>query len=147
MYNEREPNLIGAVLDTSVIVSGFRSKRGASAEIIRHWIEQKSFQLIASDPTIIELTEKLLELNVEEPVVFEFIKSLQRLALITDNTYIVEAVKADPDDDIFLATAMEGRANYLVSLDRHLLSLKYYQGIQIVWPKDFLKIIRSVEAN
>jgi predicted nucleic acid-binding protein len=85
MYNERQPELVGAVLDTSVIVSGFRSKRGASAEILRMWREKQNFQL------------------------------------------------------------MEGKADYLVSLDRHLLSLKYYQGVQIVWPRDFLKLVRSIE--
>jgi len=55
MYNERQPELVGAVLDTSVIVSGFRSKRGASAEILRMWREKQNFQLIVSDPTLIEL--------------------------------------------------------------------------------------------
>jgi len=44
MYNERQPELVGAVLDTSVIVSGFRSKRGASAEILRMWREKRNFQ-------------------------------------------------------------------------------------------------------
>ena len=143
MYNERQPELIGTVLDTNVIVSGFRSKRGASAEILRIWREKRNFQLIVSDPTLIELAETLLEENVPESVVLEFLEVVHELALVTDNTYVVNKVIADPDDDIFLATAMEGQANYLVSLDRHLLSLKYYQGVQIVWPRDFLKVIRS----
>ena len=143
MYNERQPELVGAVLDTSVIVSGFRSKRGASAEILRMWREKQNFQLIVSDPTLIELADTLLEENVPESVVLEFLEVIHEQALVTDNTYVVNAVIADPDDDIFLATALEGKADYLVSLDRHLLSLKYYQGVQIVWPRDFLKVIRS----
>ncbi|MBM4424725.1 MAG: putative toxin-antitoxin system toxin component, PIN family [Chloroflexi bacterium] len=143
MYNERRSDLIGAVLDTSVSVSGFLSQRGASAEIIRQWLTFHNFQLIASDPTIIELTDKLLELDIDEAVMFEFVKAIYRTALITDNTYIVNVVTDDPDDNIFLATAMEGQADYLVSLDRHLLSLKYYQGVQIVWPRDFLKMLSA----
>lgn len=146
MYNERQTDLIGAVLDTSVTVSGFLSKRGASAEIIQHWLAFQDFQLIASEATIIEFTEKLIELDLDEDAAFQFITALYRQALITSNTYIVNAVADDPDDDIFLATAMEGQADYLVSLDRHLLSLKYYQGVQIVWPKDFLKVIRAKAA-
>lgn len=99
MYNERRSDLIGAVLDTSVII---------------------------------EFTDKLLELDIDESVVLQFVRAFHRQALITDNTYIVNVVIDDPDDNIFLATAMEGQADYLVSLDRHLLSLKYYQGVQIV---------------
>ncbi len=146
MYNERQPALIGAVLDTSVIVSGFRSKRGASAEILRLWRERRNFQLIVSDPTLIELAETLLEENVPEPVIQSFLEAIHRQALITDNAYIIQAVRGDPDDDVFLAAALEGQANYLVSLDRHLLSLKYYQGVQIVWPRDFLQVIRRLTA-
>ena len=145
MYNERQPDLIGAVLDTSVVVSGFRSKRGASAEILRLWREKQNFQLIVSDPTLVELAETLLEKNVPETVTLGFLEAIHKLALVTDNTYVVNVVVDDPDDNIFLATAMEGQADYLVSLDRHLLSLKYYQGVQMVWPKDFLKIIRAIE--
>jgi putative PIN family toxin of toxin-antitoxin system len=145
MYNERRPELIGAVLDTSVIVSGYRSKRGASAEILRLWREKQNFQLIVSDPTLVELAETLLEEGVPESVVLEFLEAIHKQALVTDNTYIVNAVMADPDDNIFLAAAMEGQADYLVSLDRHLLSIKYYQGVQIVWPRDFLQVIRSLD--
>lgn len=143
MYNERQHDLLGAVLDTSVVVSGFRSKRGASAEILRLWRENQDFQLIVSDPTLVELAETLLAKNVPESIALEFLEAVHRLALVTDNTYVVSAVAQDPDDDVFLATAMEGQADYLVSLDRHLLSIKYYHGVQIVWPRDFLKFLRS----
>ena len=86
MYNERQPGLIGAVLDTSVVVSGFRSKRGASAEILRLWREKQNFQLIVSDPTLVELAETLLEKNVPETVTLGFLEAIHKLALVTDNT-------------------------------------------------------------
>ena len=39
---------------------------------------------------------------------------------------------ADPDDNKFLACALEANACYVVSGDNHLLSLKHFHGIQIV---------------
>jgi uncharacterized protein len=146
MYNERQADQIGVVLDTSVIVSGFRSARGASSEILRLWRDQRSFQLIFSDSTLIELTETLLEKLVPETVIKSFLEMIHRQALITDNAYIVQAVAADPNDDIFLATALEGRADFVVSLDRHLLAIKQYQSVRIIWPRDFLQIIRSLNT-
>ena len=77
-----------------------------------------------------------------EPVVLELMRVFHLQAILTDNTYIVRKIEADPTDDIFLAAALEGQADYLVSLDRHLLSQKYFQGVQIVWPRDFLKHLR-----
>ena len=45
----------------------------------------------------------------------------------------------DPDDNMFLAAAYEAKADYLVSLDNHLLSLKFYHGTQILTPGLFLR--------
>lgn len=146
MYNERNHDLVGAVLDTSVVVSGFLSQRGASAEIIRRWSEEHRFQLIVSDPVLVEMVETLLEHGVDENIIRRFVRAIHRQALITNNLYIVNAVPTDPDDNIFLATALEGHADYLVSLDKHLLSLKHYQGVQIVWPRDFLEVVRSLSS-
>ncbi len=36
---------------------------------------------------------------------------------------------ADPDDDKYLAAALEGRAAYLVTGDRQLLALSVYEGV------------------
>lgn len=50
------------------------------------------------------------------------------------------AVQDDPDDNKFIECALEGRADYIVSGDRHLLNLKGYEGIQILSASEFLKI-------
>ena len=47
-------------------------------------------------------------------------------------------VFADPDDDKYLAPALEGRAEFIISGDLHLLELRVYQGIEIIKPADYL---------
>ena len=45
----------------------------------------------------------------------------------------------DPEDNIFLVSAVEGKADYVVSGDKkHLLSLREYRGIRILTPKRFV---------
>ena len=51
----------------------------------------------------------------------------------------VEAVADDPSDNKFLACAADGRADFLVSGDHHLLALKRFRGIPIVSPRSFLE--------
>ncbi len=46
--------------------------------------------------------------------------------------YVVRNIEADPSDDKFLACALEGDADCIVSEDPQLRDLKAYQGIQIV---------------
>lgn len=132
-----------AVLDTNIFVASFRSSRGASSEIVRLWIEEDAFQLIISDPILAEVLEILVEKNAPEIELQNLVEALKEHANITDNTYVVYAITKDPDDNIFLAAALEGRADYIVSLDRHVLSLKHYHRIQIVRPKDFLQVLRA----
>jgi uncharacterized protein len=47
-------------------------------------------------------------------------------------------VVIDPDDNRILECAIEARSDFIVTRDRHLLSIKIYQGISIVTPEDFL---------
>jgi len=47
------------------------------------------------------------------------------------------AVPADPKDDKIIAAALESKAAYIVSEDRHLLDLGDYQGIKIMNREQF----------
>jgi putative PIN family toxin of toxin-antitoxin system len=143
MRNQRDPRLLGAVLDSSVIVSAFLSDTGASAEILRLWRQDKAFQVILSDPILTEVIRVLLEHGIADSPVEDFVAALHLLALVTDNLYVVRRIEQDPSDDIFLAAALEGQADYIVTLDRHLLSLKQYHGVQIVRPASFLRHLKT----
>ncbi len=43
-----------------------------------------------------------------------------------------------PKDNIFLSACYESKADYLVSLDKHLLNLKHFHNTLIFNPKSFL---------
>lgn len=49
----------------------------------------------------------------------------------------IPAVSRDPKDDKFLAVALAGRADVILSGDRDLLTLKSYRGIPILAVADF----------
>jgi putative PIN family toxin of toxin-antitoxin system len=52
-------------------------------------------------------------------------------------------VCSDPDDDNFLATAVGGKADHLVTGDvGDLLHLREYQGVAIVSPRDFISRLK-----
>ena len=59
----------------------------------------------------------------------------------------IPQVPRDPKDDKFLATAMAGEADYLVSEDRDLLDLGEHQGIKIVDVATFLKTSDEGESR
>ncbi len=51
----------------------------------------------------------------------------------------INIIKEDPDDNKFIEAAIAGKADLIVSQDRHLLKLKNYGKIKIITPEEFLK--------
>lgn len=57
-------------------------------------------------------------------------------------TQHVDVVKEDPTDNRILECAQEGRSEYLVTRDKHLLKLKEFGPTKIVLAADFLQGLR-----
>jgi predicted nucleic acid-binding protein len=48
-------------------------------------------------------------------------------------------ISRDPDDDLLLACAVQGYADYVVTGDRDLLDLKVVRDIPLITPEAFLR--------
>ena len=60
--------------------------------------------------------------------------------------HTVVAVEADPSDNKFLETALEGNAMCVVSGDNHLLDLQSIQDIPVLTATEFIeRLLRSVD--
>jgi predicted nucleic acid-binding protein len=58
----------------------------------------------------------------------------------------IEDILSDPDDNVVVACAVEGNANYLLTYDPHFDSLQGdYKGIKIVKAIPFLEVLRRNE--
>lgn len=125
-------------LDTNVLMSGL-FWRGAPNRILEFWYE-KRFDLLVSPDIFTEYTRVAEELNRKFPAVQ--IKSL--LDLITLNACFVDPGKRpvpvcdDPDDEIFLAAAIAGKARFIVTGDKALLRVEKYPNGRVVGVKKFI---------
>jgi putative PIN family toxin of toxin-antitoxin system len=73
----------------------------------------------------------------------DFIGMVMEKALITRGRYKLDKIKDDPTDDMFLACAMEAKADYIVSRDPHLRNLKHFHGVKIIDVKAFVERVRK----
>lgn len=137
------------VLDTNVVVSAILSPGGPAAQILQ-LVRAGRLELVFSPDTIREhlrvlrypKIKKLLEKrNLSLDKVESFLEYLTRISIPVSGKMKVDAVKDDPSDNIFLACALEGEADFVVSGDRHLKDLGAFQGIEILEPAVFLKKI------
>ncbi len=134
-------------LDTNVLVSAFISKRGHSAEILDFIATFDEITLVLSKEILEEFKDVM---NREEVTtrfgynkadISKFEVAISEVAEIVDVKSSIRAIKEDPDDDVVVNTAIDGRADYLVSGDRHLRRLGKIKGVRVVIPKAFLTIL------
>ena len=62
-------------------------------------------------------------------------------SLLVEPQERIEIVKDDKDDNKFIEAAVEGKADYIITQDNHLLNIKEVRGIRIISPEEFLKVI------
>ncbi len=125
------------VIDTSVLVAAFfRSK---SLSILESW--RKGELIVCYSPDI--LKEYKLILNKIPPIQK---KSKDFFTSLNENPATIKVEKPpkidvnieDPDDLKFISCAEATGADYIISLDQHLLRLKSVKGIDIVRPREFI---------
>jgi len=96
-----------------------------------------------------EIAAKFIEKGIETERILEFITSVGKLALFVPGNYVVYRLdEVDQDDNMLLAAAQEGAADYLVSLDaKQVLPLKHHAGVQIVHPSLFIRALDQELQN
>jgi putative PIN family toxin of toxin-antitoxin system len=72
--------------------------------------------------------------------VAELMESLLSMVEVIPDLPIEPVIKRDPDDDKILACAVAAQAEWLISGDNHLLSVKRYKRIPIITPSQFSRI-------
>lgn len=135
-----------AVFDTNIFVRLRLAKTQAIRKLWEAWLAG-DFDIVTSESILVELDRVLHYPRIFDPsrltdeLVAEFIDTVRRKAILTQELYEVWRVDEDETDNMFLAAALEVYADYVVSEDKHLRSIKYYHGVQIVGLAQFQKEI------
>jgi hypothetical protein len=144
---------IRAVLDTNLFISGLFASTATVATLQQLWIS-RAFELAVSEEILQEIKETLQKPYLQKELSFQPQELDEILGMIREKAFVVtrdryktDKITADPDDNKFLGCALEAKAQYVVSGDNHLLSLKHFHGIQVVDAANFvLKMARRVSS-
>lgn len=136
------------VIDTNVLVSGlFGIKGSPSSQILSAFRTQKI--ILATSPLIIEEVAdvinrpRIVELTkMSQDERADFIDKLIERSDVTAGKQVLQITR-DVKDDKFLICAIETKADYIITGDEDLLTLKEYGGIKILTPRGFLKILEK----
>lgn len=140
--------MLKAVLDTNLFISGLLTPKGPSAKILTEW-KTGAFDLVVSIPILHEIQRVIFYPKIKNKLswanleIAEFLYSLAQFSIMTSGQTKVDVIKDDPTDNKYLACALEGNADYIVTGDQHLLKVGEYEGTKIISPREFLDILKK----
>jgi len=138
-----------AVFDVNVLVSSLIMK-GKPRDL---WLKARAneFTLLLSSQIISEFVDVISRRKfaryVKEYDVRVFLEGLHQTAKFARIKSKFKIVEADAADDTILRTAFDGKADCLVSGDKHLLSLGAFRGIKILTVDEMLTLLKEEAAQ
>jgi putative PIN family toxin of toxin-antitoxin system len=140
--------MIRVLLDTNVLVSTAIKPTGKPAQIFRQ--AAIGYELICTAYILEELADVLARPHIQKKFKelvaparrAQFIALVESLAEMVEPQSRLEVV-ADADDNQILAGAVDGRADYLVTGDPHLLTVGQMGECKLVSPEQFLIVLST----
>ena len=128
------------VLDTNVLISAALSAQGAPHQLVQQVLQLGC--LVFSEASFAELSSRLhrpkfdryLSLDMREALLHDFGASARWVEPGTITAYC-----RDPDDDVFIATALAAGLQCMVSGDKDLLQSPVPPGFRVLTPAQALK--------
>jgi len=136
------------VLDTNVIISALRSKRGASAKLLP-LVGTGRFDIHVSVPLVLEYEEVLLRqrtiLGLTPEDVTDLVDGLTALARHHKVYFLWRPYLRDEKDEMVLELAVVARCNYIITYNRKDFVVAERFGIGVMTPKEFLEKIGGLK--
>ena len=128
------------LFDTHVLFAAFTAK-GFCEDVLDE--AAGACFLVWSFPLREELEDSLRRKNKLGPGALAALAAYAQLCEFVVPAALPAPACRDPDDDVVLATALAGRADYLVTGDEDLLTLTRYHDTRILTPREFWEILAA----
>lgn len=133
------------ILDTNILLSALLSPLGTPAKLLDAW-ERRRFTLVACDALIAELREvagrPFFRTRLRSSAAELLAAGVRDFSLFCEDVPS-GAVAPDPKDSYLLALAEVGQADFLLTGDKELLSLKRYKSTRLIPPSGLAEILKT----
>jgi putative PIN family toxin of toxin-antitoxin system len=136
------------VLDTNVLVAASRSRRGASFALLqamrnRQFLALLSVPLMLEYEAVLKRPEQLAASRRNMPMTDAFLDALCLLGEAVHLHYLWRPQLRDPADEMVLETALNGRADVLVSMNIRDFATAGRFRLKVATPGAFLRQLRE----
>ena len=137
------------VLDTDVVIAAMRSPSGASSAILKAALDSQ-VQILVGVALVLEYEAKCTEskhytaAGISHRSALNFVDTIATLAEPIDMHFFWRPQLRDPADEMVLETAVNGRANSIVTFNlRHYGDAPRRFGIEVLQPSQAIWRIRT----
>jgi putative PIN family toxin of toxin-antitoxin system len=135
-------NVPRIVIDTNILVSGLRSRRGMSYRLLS-FLGGRLYRPVVTVPLVLEYEKSLCDPKTEVPFcAVEIGKYLDYFCSVSDCRkvhFLWRPFLRDPNDDMVLEAAVSGGCEYIVTFNTCDFKGIEKFGIVAITPGDFLK--------
>lgn len=132
------------VLDTNVLVSAMRSRRGTAFQLVS-LLSAERFEINLSVPLVLEYEEVLHQhreaLGLTMDDITDFLDFVCAKACLHEIFFLWRPTLTDPDDEMLLELAVKAGCAYIVTYNTRNFRGAEKFGIDVVTPKMFLQTI------
>jgi uncharacterized protein len=137
------------ILDTNVLLSALLSPVGPSAQLLEAW-ERKKFIVVACEALIAELRDvtsrPFFQARLRMSTIELLAAGLRDLSeFCADLPH--EVVAPDAKGSFLLALAEASHADFLVTGDKELLTLKHHGPTRIITPTAMIQVLKTAEGE
>jgi len=134
--------MLRVAIDTNVLVSAIIDNgkhRLLLLKLLQEHIALLSPMILAELADVI-IRDKFAITNSE---VNRFLSSLTKTSKIIQDKPRFKIIIEDPDDDVILNAAYNGKADYIITGDKDLLTWKKFKNIKILNVPELLEVLRE----
>ena len=135
------------VIDTNVLVSAIRSRRGASCRLLES-IDTGKFEISLSVPLVLEYEYAMVragkEVRVSTRSVTDIIDYVCLVGRKVDIFYLWRPFLPDPNDDMVLEIAVADSCDAIVTFNQRDFERVSEFDIKLWTPRDLLKLIGEI---
>lgn len=136
--------MIRVVIDTNIMVSALKSRRGASYYLISN-LPSSRFLPVLSVPLYFEyqdvLTRSAMISNYTEVEVIKFLRYICGICHLQEIFYLWRPCLKDPKDDMVLELAVASGSRYVITHNLKDFRESEAFGVKAIGPKEFMKSI------
>jgi uncharacterized protein len=137
------------ILDTNILLSALLSPLGAPAKLLDAW-ERKRFTLVACDALIAELRDvagrSFFRTRLRASAAELLAAGIRDFSFFCRNLPsgpVGPDFAPDPKDSYLLALAEASQAEFLVTGDKQLLSIRHHKSTRIISPASMVEVLKA----